>query len=204
MYKIAVLVSGGGSNFVAVAEAVRDGFIKDCTISCVISDNPNARAIDKAETLGIKSYVLDRKVYRQDLSGKILELLNFVGGVDLIVLGGFLSILNGDILQKYHNRIINIHPSLIPSFCGNGMYGLKVHQAAIDYGVKITGCTVHLVDDGTDTGAIVLQHAVDVDTDDAKQLQTKVLVEEHKAIVEAVKLFAENRISIDGRSVKIV
>lgn len=203
MYKIAVLVSGGGSNFAAIAEAIGSGYLSNCKVSCVISDNPKAGAVEKANVLSIDNYVLDKKIYKNELSNKILEIIDSVGGVDMIVLAGFLSILKGDILDRYKNKIINIHPSLIPSFCGDGMYGLRVHKAAIDYGVKITGCTVHLVDGGTDTGAIILQHSVNVDTDKAEELQAKVLVQEHKAIVEAVRLFSEKKVVIDGRNVRI-
>lgn len=204
MYKIAVLVSGGGSNFLAVAKAIKSGYIKNAAISCVISDNPNAKALDKASQFEIDSHIVDKKVYKKELSDKILEILDSMGGVDLIVLGGFLSILGGEILEKYKNKIINIHPSLIPSFCGDGMYGLKVHKAAIDYGVKVTGCTVHFVDSGTDTGAILLQQSVDVTTDDPLKLQSDVLLEEHKTIVKAVKLLSENRVKVDGRKVCII
>lgn len=204
MYSIAVLVSGGGSNFCAIADAIKSGYLNNCQIKCVISDTPQAKALDKAKEFGIKSYVVDKKIYRQNSSDKILEIIQSTGGVDLVVLGGFLSILQGEMLYKYKDKIINIHPSLIPSFCGDGMYGLKVHQAAIEYGVKITGCTVHFVDKGTDTGAIILQKSVDVDTTDPKVLQKAVLVQEHKSIVEAVELFSRGKISKNGRNIKVL
>jgi len=203
MYQIAVLVSGAGSNFMSIAEAVEDGRLTGCRIACVISDNPKAAALERAAEWGIKTHVAARKEYKKGLSGKVLEILEEEGPIDLVVLAGFLSILRGTLLARYKNRIINIHPSLIPSFCGAGMYGLKVHQAALEYGVKVTGCTVHLVDEGTDTGGIILQKPVAVTTGDPVQLQRDVLEWEHKAIVEAVGLFAQGRVSVEGRQVRI-
>lgn len=149
MFKIAVLVSGGGSNLQSIIDKIEEGYIKNCKIEMVIGDRPNIYGIERAEKKGIKTLTLDRKIYKNNLSNKISECL--YGKVDLIVLAGWLSILNGDLINKFENRIINIHPSLIPSFCGDGMYGIKVHQKALEYGVKVSGCTVHFVDEDTDS-----------------------------------------------------
>ncbi|MDR2655229.1 MAG: phosphoribosylglycinamide formyltransferase [Oscillospiraceae bacterium] len=204
MYKIAVLVSGTGTNFLSIAEAVRNGRLKDCAISCVISDRRSAKAIESARALGLPAFYLTRKEFGEGLSDEILRVVQENGGTDLLVLAGFLSILKGDIIKKFKNRIINIHPALIPSFCGTGMYGIHVHEAAIAYGVKITGCTVNIADGGTDTGPIVVQKAVPVTTDDPYQLQRDVLEEEHKALVEAIDLFARGRIILEGRRVRVL
>ncbi|MFU0825461.1 phosphoribosylglycinamide formyltransferase [Clostridium sp.] len=192
MFKIAVLVSGGGTNLQAIIDSIERKDLK-CSIEFVISDKEEAFAIERAKKHNIKTFVLNRKVYGQALSDKILEIVD--EKVDLIVLAGYLSILKGEILKKFENRIINIHPSLIPSFCGKGMYGIKVHEKALEYGVKITGCTVHFVDEGTDTGTIIIQKAVKVEEDDTPEsLQKRVLVEEHKALVEAIKLISEKKV----------
>ncbi|URZ06213.1 phosphoribosylglycinamide formyltransferase [Clostridium felsineum] len=203
MYKIAVLVSGGGTDLQSIIDAIENGYIKNCVIEAVISDKKGAFAIERAEKHSIKNYVFDRKEFRGTVCYEVLKLLG--GKVDLIVLAGFLSILKGDLLNKFKNRIINIHPSLIPAFCGNGMYGMKVHEKAIEYGVKLSGCTVHFVDEGTDSGPIILQKAVEVlDTDTAETLQKRVLEVEHKLLPEAVKLLAEGKVHIEGRHVKII
>lgn len=193
MYKIAVLVSGGGTNLQAVIDSIENGFLDNCSIECVISDNPKAYGIERAKNKDIKTYILDKKVYKDKLCDEILSILE--DKVDLIVLAGWLSILKGNLLDKFKNRIINIHPSLIPSFCGKGMYGIKVHEKALEYGVKISGCTVHFVDEGTDTGSIIIQKAVEIKEDDtAESLQKRVLVEEHKALSEAIKLLAQRTV----------
>lgn len=197
MFKIAVLVSGGGSNLQAIIDSIESNYL-NCSIEYVISDKMGAFGIERAEKHNIKTLIVERKEYGANLSDKILEILD--GKVDLIVLAGFLSILRGAIIDKFKNRIINIHPSLIPSFCGKGMYGLKVHEKAIEYGVKIAGCTVHFVDEGTDTGSIIIQKAVEVCDDDTPEiLQKRVLVEEHKALPEAIKLISEGKINFDRR-----
>ncbi len=197
MFKIAVLVSGGGSNLQAIIDSIESNYL-NCSIEYVISDKMGAFAIERAKKYNIKTFVLEKKEYSSNISDKILELLD--GKVDLIVLAGFLSILRGNIIEKFKNRIINIHPSLIPSFCGKGAYGLKVHEKAIEYGVKITGCTVHFVDEGTDTGSIIIQKAVEVcDNDTPEILQEKVLVEEHKALPEAIKMISEDKVKFYGR-----
>ncbi|MDP4179092.1 MAG: phosphoribosylglycinamide formyltransferase [Bacillota bacterium] len=201
MYKIAVLVSGSGSDLQSIIDAVESSYV-NCSIKAVISDKPDVYALERAKSKGIETYVFDRKVYGKNISEEILKVTE--GKVDLIVLAGFLSILSEKLIKIFSNKIINIHPSLIPSFCGNGMYGLKVHQAAIDYGVKFSGCTVHFVDEGTDTGAIILQQVVPVlENDTAETLQKRVLEEEHKILPKAVKLLAEGSVKIDGRKVYI-
>lgn len=202
MFKIAVLVSGGGSNLASIIEAIEKGEI-NASIEYVISDKKDVFALKRAEEKGIKTFVVDKKEYGNKSSDKILELLK--GKVDLIVLAGYLSILSGELLREFSNRIINIHPSLIPSFCGYGMYGIKVHEAAIKAGVKYSGCTVHFVNELVDGGAILLQQAVPVYfEDDAKTLQQRVLIEEHKLLPQAIKLIIENRVSIEGGRAKII
>lgn len=201
MFKIAVLISGGGSNLQSIIDSIENGYLKNCNIEMVISDRAGAFGIERARKYSITTFELNRKEYGDSLSDKILELID--EKVDLIVLAGYLSILKGDILNKFKNRIINIHPSLIPAFCGNGMYGIKVHESALEYGVKISGCTVHFVDRGTDTGSIIIQKAVEVYNDDTPEsLQKRVLIEEHKALPEAIKLISEGKLSMEGRKIK--
>lgn len=200
MFKIAVLISGGGSNLQSVIDSIENGFL-NCKIEAVVSDNIKAGGIERARLKGIKTIVFDKRELKGSLSDKILEA---IGEVDLIVLAGFLSILKGEIIKRYKDRIINIHPSLIPSFCGNGMYGIKVHEKAIGSGVKFTGCTVHFVDDGTDTGPIILQRVVPVMSfDTPKTLQSRVLEEEHKILPLAIKHIINNKIEINGKRVII-
>ncbi|EJO5348627.1 phosphoribosylglycinamide formyltransferase [Clostridium botulinum] len=202
MFKIAVLVSGGGSNLQAIIDKIEEGYIKNCKIEMVIGDRPNIYGIERAEKQGIKTLILDRKIYKENLSEKICEYL--YGKVDLIVLAGWLSILGENLINKFQNRIINIHPSLIPSFCGNGMYGIKVHEKALEYGVKISGCTVHFVDEGTDSGPIIIQKSVPVLGEDTAQiLQKRVLEKEHRALPEAIKLISEGKVKLQGRKVFI-
>ncbi|MBU3112605.1 phosphoribosylglycinamide formyltransferase [Clostridium lacusfryxellense] len=199
MLKIAVLVSGSGSNLQAIIDNIESGYL-NCSIEAVISDKKGVYGIERAKSKDIKTYILDRKQLGSGISGEILRILD--GKVDLIVLAGFLSILQGELLQVFKDKIINIHPSLIPSFCGGGMYGIKVHEKAIEYGVKVSGCSVHFVDEGTDSGPIIIQKVVDVcSTDSAKDLQLRVLEQEHIALPEAIKLISEEAIKIEGRKV---
>lgn len=201
LYKIGVLISGSGTDLQSIIDNVNNGSI-NAEITAVISDKPTAFGLTRASNNGIKTYVVDRKIYKDKVSDEVLKILS--GKVDLIVLAGFLSILKGDIINEFKNKIVNIHPSLIPAFCGNGMYGMKVHEAAINYGVKISGCTVHFVDDGTDSGPIILQKVVPViEGDTAEDLQKRILLEEHKALPEAVKLICDGRVSVLGRKVNI-
>lgn len=202
MFKIAVLVSGGGSNLQSIIDKIEEGYLKNCKIEIVIGDRPNIYGIERGEKEGIKTLTLDRKIYKNRLSNEICE--NLYGKVDLIVLAGWLSILNGDLINKFENKIINIHPSLIPSFCGEGMYGIKVHQRALEYGVKISGCTVHFVDEGTDSGPIIIQKSVPVFPEDtAEILQKRVLEKEHEALPESIKLISEGKVKLEGRKVFI-
>ncbi len=199
MLKIALLVSGSGSNLQAIIDNIDSGYL-NCSIEAVISDKSDVYGLDRAKSKNIKTYIVDKKQYGDKLSDEILEILD--GKVDLIVLAGFLSILQGNIIDVFKNKIINIHPSLIPAFCGPGMYGIKVHEKALEYGVKVSGCTVHFVDKCTDTGPIIIQKVVEVySKDTAKQLQLRVLEQEHKALSEAIKYISEGRIKIQGRKV---
>lgn len=198
MLKIAVLVSGGGSNLQTIIDRVSDGYLDKVSIEYVISDTKGAFALERAEKAGIKTLTYDKKEYGDSLSRKILDTLK--GKVDIIVLAGFFSIIKKELIDEFRNRIINIHPSLIPSFCGKGAYGIHVHEKAVEYGVKVSGCTVHFVDEGTDTGAIILQRTVPVYGEDtAKMLQERILVEEHKALPEALKLISEGKVRVEGR-----
>ena len=202
MFKIAVLISGGGSNLLSVINQIEEGNI-NAKIHCVISDRESAKGLLKAKEKGIDTFVISKKKYGTKTSEKILELLR--EKVDLIVLAGYLSILDGEILKEFKNKIINIHPSLIPSFSGNGMYGIKVHEAAIKKGVKFSGCTVHFVNEEVDGGAIINQALVPVYFEDtAKTLQERILIEEHKILPEVIKAFSLNKIKLENGKVKIL
>jgi phosphoribosylglycinamide formyltransferase-1 len=199
LLKIAVLISGSGSNLQAIIDNIESGYL-NCSIEAVISDKKDVYGIDRAKSKNINTYVVDKKQYGTKLSDEILKILE--GKVDLIVLAGFLSILEGEILELFKNKIINVHPALIPSFCGAGMYGIKVHEKALECGVKVSGCTVHFVDAGTDSGPIIIQNVVQVYSEDtAKELQQRVLIEEHKALPLAIKYISEGTIRIKGRKV---
>ena len=175
--RIAVLVSGGGTNLQALIDAQNSGIIKSGEIVLVISNKKDAYALTRAANAGIKAEVVLKDNGQEDFETKIIKLLED-NKIDLIVLAGFLSILSGDFTRKYDKRIINVHPSLIPSFCGAGFYGLKVHEAALSYGVKVTGATVHFVNEVPDGGEIIMQKAVYIqDGDDAKTLQKRVMEE---------------------------
>ena len=202
MFKIAVLVSGGGTDLQSVIDAVENGYI-DGKIEMVIGSREGIYALERAEKHNIDTFVVSRKAYGEESSNKILELTK--GKVDLIVLAGFLAILDGEILKEFDNKIINIHPSLIPSFCGPGMYGLKVHEAVIKSGVKFSGCTVHFVNSEVDGGAILLQEAVPVYfEDDAEILQKRILEKEHVILPKAIKLISEAKVNIIEGKAKII
>lgn len=198
MFKIAVLVSGGGTDLQSIIDAVENGYLS-AKIEMVIGSKDGIYALERAKKHNIDTFVVSRKEYGVKSSDKILELTK--GKVDLIVLAGFLAILDGEILNEFDNKIINIHPSLIPSFCGPGMYGLKVHEAVIKSGVKFSGCTIHFVNSQVDGGAILLQEAVPVNfEDDAEALQKRILEKEHIILPKAIKLISEGKIEIiDGR-----
>lgn len=202
MFKIAVLVSGGGTDLQSIIDAVESGYIKNCKIEMVISSSEKAYAIERARKHNIPCHVVSKKEFGEKQCDKILELTE--DKVDLIVLAGFLSILNGRLLERFSNKIINIHPSLIPSFCGPGMYGLKVHEKAIEKGVKFSGCTVHFVNNEVDGGAIILQEVVPVKFEDtAEDLQKRILEKEHILLPKVVKLISENKVKIINNKVKI-
>ncbi|MDW2796878.1 phosphoribosylglycinamide formyltransferase [Clostridium boliviensis] len=196
MLRIGVLVSGGGTNLQAVLDAVKSGQISNAEVAVVISNNQNAYALKRAEIHGIDAVCISPK----DFSNRELfhdELLDRIDAyqLDLIVLAGFLVTIPERMIKKYRNRIINIHPSLIPAFCGSGYYGLKVHEAALARGVKITGATVHYVDEGTDTGPIILQKAVEVKEGDTPgRLQKRVMEEaEWKILPQAIAMIAKKQ-----------
>ena len=195
MLKVAVLVSGGGSNLQSILDYGEETF----KVEMVIGSKEGIYGLERAKNAGIPSYVVSKKEYGNEASNKILELTK--GKVDLIVLAGYLSILDGEILKEFKDRIINIHPSLIPSFCGDKMYGMHVHNAVRSSGVRFTGCTVHFVNEEVDGGAIILQEAVPVYFDDrAEDIQKRVLVEEHKLLPKAIDLISRGKIEIiDGR-----
>lgn len=190
MLKIAVLISGGGSNLLSIIKNIEKGYLDNVKIEYIISDRKESKGILKAQELGFNTYILDKREYGQRLNEEILKLVN--GNVDLIVLAGYLSILSGDLITIFSNKIINIHPSLIPSFSGKGMYGIKVHEAAIKRGVKYSGCTVHFVNDAIDEGHIIDQVVVPISSDDtAETLQKKILKEEHKILPKVLKMISE-------------
>lgn len=194
MFKIAVLASGGGSNLQSIIDSINKGYL-NCKIEMVIGSKEGIYALERAKYNGIQTYVVSKKEYGDKVSDKILELIK--GKVDLIVLAGYLSILQGDILKDFKNKIINIHPSLIPSFCGEKMYGLKVHDAVINSGVKFSGCTVHFVNEDVDGGEIILQEVVPVYFEDTKEeLQRRVLEKEHILLPKAIDLISKNEIEI--------
>jgi phosphoribosylglycinamide formyltransferase len=173
--RIAVLVSGGGTNLQALINAVDNNIITSGEIAIVISNRPGVMALARASQAGIKNVVVDKSKLGNKFEDELLKTLA-AENIDLIVLAGFLSILSPYFISQYRDRIINVHPSLIPSFCGKGFYGLRVHQAALDYGVKVTGATVHFVNEVPDGGKIIMQRAVYIQpTDDAKTLQKRVM-----------------------------
>lgn len=190
MKRIGVLVSGGGTNLQALIDAEKSGVLKSGKIVCVVSNKSGAYALERAKAAGIDSHVILKKDYETSAEfDRALRDCMQAAEVDIVVLAGFLSILGSDFIDAYRDRIVNIHPSLIPSFCGDGFYGLKVHEAALDYGVKVTGATVHLVNEITDGGRILMQKAVYINDDDTPEtLQRRVMEEaEWKILPEAVE-----------------
>ncbi len=203
MLKIGVLVSGGGTNLQAVIDSIESGYIKNAEIVTVISSKEGAYALERAKKHNIKGVLIKKGDYNsfEEYTNAMISHLESCGA-ELIVLAGFMTVLSGEFIKKYENRIINIHPSLIPSFCGNGFYGIKVHEAALKKGVKVTGATVHFVNEETDGGPIILQKAVYIeDGDTPETLQKRVMEEaEWKIFPEAVKLISENKLEVaDGR-----
>jgi len=206
MLRIGVLVSGGGTNLQAIIDKIESGYIKDCSIVTVVTSRAGVYAIERANKYNIPSVCICRKNY-QSLDEYDDALINHLekNKVDLVVLAGFLSMLGERFNRRYEKRIINIHPSLIPSFCGKGYYGIVPHQKAIEYGVKVTGATVHFVELEYDAGPIIFQKAVDIKEDDTPEILQKRVMEEAEwdILPEAIKLYAEGRLLIEGRKVVI-
>ena len=201
MLKLAVLVSGGGTNLQSIIDSIADGRITNAEIKVVISNNKNAYALERAAKAGIPAKALSPKDFtdREAFNDALLQAL-IDSEADLVVLAGCLVVFPPKIVEHFKNRIINIHPSLIPSFCGKDYYGLKVHEGVLNRGVKVTGATVHFVDDGTDTGPIILQKAVEVHQDDTpKSLQLRVMEEAEWVIMpRAIDLIANGKVKVEG------
>ena len=198
-------MSGGGTNLQAIIDSIADGRITNTEISVVISNNKNAYALERAKQAGIEAICISPKDYetREAFNEAFLEKLDSYG-VDLVVLAGFLVVIPEKMIAKYRNRIINIHPSLIPSFCGTGYYGLKVHEGALSRGVKITGATVHFVDEGTDTGPIIAQKAVEIQNGDTPEILQRRVMEEAEWILlpQAIDDIANGRVKVtEGKAV---
>ena len=207
MKKIAVLVSGGGTNLQALIDAQSRGKIAGGKITAVISSTPDAYALERAKKAGIPGYVVARKAYPSNramtvaLVDKLREL-----DIDLVVLAGFMIILTGELVDAYPNAIINVHPALIPSFAGPGCYGLHVHEKALEYGVKLSGATVHFVSEECDGGPIICQKAVEVLPDDTPEVLQRRIMEqaEWQLLPRAVSLFCQDRLRVEGRVVRIL
>lgn len=198
MTKLGVMCSGRGTDLQSIIDSIQHGEL-DAEISIVLTDKPNVMALERAEKAGIKNLCVDRKKFasRADFE---TELLKNLEGVDLVVLAGFMRILSPDFVRRYEGRLMNIHPSLLPAFPG-----AHAHRDVLAYGVKISGCTVHFVDEGTDSGPIILQAAVEVRDDDTEEtLSARVLEQEHIIYPKAIKLFVEGKLKIEGRHVKII
>ncbi len=199
MLKVAVLVSGSGSNLQSILDYKNDSY----KVEMVIGSKEGIFGLERAKNANIDTYVVSKKEFGFETSNRILELTK--GKVDLIVLAGYLSILDGELLREFKNKIVNIHPSLIPSFCGDKMYGMHVHNAVRKAGVKYTGCTVHFVNEEVDGGAIIDQAIVPVYfKDTAEEIQKRVLVEEHKILPRAIEMIGENKIEIVNGIVNII
>ncbi len=207
MTRIAVLVSGGGTNLAAIIAAVKDGTITNTEIAVVISNNKNAYALTRAGEAGIEALCISPKDYesRQQFNEELVAALES-RNIGLVVLAGYLVIIPDIMVKKFAGRIINIHPSLIPSFCGTGYYGLKVHEAALARGVKVSGATVHFVDEGTDTGPIILQKAVYIEEGDTPEVLQRRIMEqaEWKILPEAINLYANGRLKVADGKVSIL
>jgi phosphoribosylglycinamide formyltransferase-1 len=206
MLRIGVLVSGGGTNLQAIIDDIKKGYLKDCKISTVVGSRTGIFALERAKENNIPFEIINRKKFEneKEYDKKMLEHFSKYE-VDLIVLAGFLSLLGKDFVKAYENKIINIHPSLIPSFCGKGYYGIVPHRKVLEYGAKITGATVHFVDYEFDSGPIILQKHVNVKEGDTEEILQKRVMEEAEWIIlpKAIKLFSENKLKVEGRRVKI-
>lgn len=199
MLRVGVMVSGGGTNLQAILDSIDNGTIRNARVEAVISNNRSAYALERARNHGIEAVCVSPRDYesREQFNEALLEKVNEYQ-LDLIVLAGFLVAIPAAMIQRYRNRIINIHPSLIPSFCGVGYYGLKVHEAALKRGVKVTGATVHFVDEGTDTGPILLQKPVEVKEGDTPEILQRRVMEEAEWILlpKAIDMIANGEIEI--------
>ena len=206
MKRIAVLVSGGGTNLQALIDAQQRNELGGGQIVAVISSKPGAYALERAKNAGIEGFVLNRKEFDSNkaMTVALVELLKTLN-IDLVVLAGCMIIFTEELVSAYPNAIMNVHPALIPSFCGAGYYGLHVHEEALRYGVKLSGATVHFVSEECDGGPIIAQKAVEVRPDDTPEVLQKRIMEqaEWKLLPEAVRLFCEDRITVDGRTVII-
>ncbi len=207
MKNIAVLVSGGGTNLQALIDAQGRGEIPNGKITLVVSSNPNAYALQRAESNSIPTKVIRRKDYSEfsNYDTALTDLLQSKN-IDLVVLAGFMTILGKKVIKAFENKIINIHPSLIPSFCGEGFYGLKVHEKALERGVKITGATAHFVDEICDNGPIIIQKAVEIQNGDTPEILQKRVMEqaEWKILPKAVALFCNDKIKVVGNKTEIL
>ena len=207
MVRIAVLVSGGGTNLQALIDAQSRGELKNGRIAAVLSSRPDAYALERAARAGIPGYVVARKDFasNREMTVALVDKLRELN-IGLVVLAGFLHILTGEMVAAFPNAILNVHPALIPSFCGPGCYGLHVHEAALAYGVKLTGATVHFVNEEPDGGPIVLQRAVEIlEGDTPEVLQRRVMEQaEWHILPQAVSLFCEGRLCVEGRIVHIL
>ncbi len=197
---IGVLISGGGTNLQSIIDNIENGNIKG-DIKLILSNRQDAYGLTRGKKAGIETLFLDRSLFSSDEEYNAKIIKEFKSrDIDLVVLAGYLKVLSKNFIEEFNMKIINIHPSLIPSFCGKGFYGKRVHKAVLDSGVKVTGATVHFVDEGTDTGPIILQDVVQVaDEDNVDTLQAKVLKVEHRLLVKAVKLYCEDKIQVQGR-----
>ena len=205
MKNIAVFASGGGTNFQAVQDACASGEING-EIKLLIYNRKKAYAKERAENAGIKTEYVNKLQFKDanEQGAKVLVALK-EAKTDVIVLAGYLDILHPEVIKTYKNKIINTHPALIPSFCGMGYYGSKVHQAALDYGVKISGCTIHFATEETDAGPVILQGVVDVkENDTAQTLAARILPLEHELLIKAVKLLCDDKIVVEKRRTKIL
>ena len=204
--RIAVCVSGGGTNLQAIIDAIANGTIHNTEIAVVIANNKNAYALERAAKAGIEGVCVSPKDFatREEFNKAFLEKLDSYN-VDLVVLAGFLVVIPPEMIRKYTNKIINIHPSLIPSFCGTGYYGLKVHEGVLSRGVKVTGATCHFVDEGTDTGPIILQKAVEVQEGDTPEVLQRRVMEQAEWIImpKAIDLIARGKVTVENGKVKI-
>ena len=207
MVKTAILVSGGGTNLQAVIDSHLFGEIPNCELTAVISSNPNAYALERARMSNVPAYVVDVNLFpnRTTFCRALLDKLQDLS-IDLVVLAGFLYVLDAPLVSRFKNRIINIHPALIPSFCGDGCYGLEVHRRALAYGVKISGATAHFVTEECDAGPIILQKAVPIEEGDTPQtLQRRIMEQaEWRILPEAIRLYCQGRLSVEGRIVHIL